>query len=78
MADVVDLNQRRKATDPDLIEMLKQLLSEAQNGRLSGIVGVAIDENGAGVAMIHGCNNFEAAGLVAWLQAATVDAMNDD
>jgi len=69
MADVVDLNQRRKPTEPELIESLRVMLSEAQNGRMICMVAVCMNDDGEIDAVCHGPNNVEAIGLASWLHA---------
>ena len=53
MADIVDLSAHRKAVDPDLVESLRVLLSEAQNGRITGIVAAYYDDEGSLCSMFH-------------------------
>jgi hypothetical protein len=46
MVEVVDLNARRKPVEPELVEYLRILLSEAQNGRLTGFAVAYYDDEG--------------------------------
>jgi hypothetical protein len=69
MADVVDLNQRRKPSDPELVESCRVMLSEAQNGRMAGLVAVCMNDDGELDVVLHGPNNIEAIGLASWLHA---------
>jgi hypothetical protein len=53
MVEVVDLNARRKPVDAELVDKLRILLSEAQNGRMTGIVAGYYDDQGDYSAMFH-------------------------
>ena len=69
MADVVDLSEHRKPSDPELIDSLRVLLSHAQNGRMVALVAYWVADDNSAEAVYHGSSNFEAIGMASALQA---------
>lgn len=78
MADVVDLNERRKPSDPDLVESLRIMLSNAQNGRMMGLVAVCLSDEGELDAVVHGPTPIEAVGIASWLHADMMDLLRSE
>jgi hypothetical protein len=68
MADnIIDINDRLPNPDPDLVESLRMLLSEAQNGRLLNFAVVYITDDDQIATTYHFDSALEALGAVAYL-----------
>ena len=53
MAEVVDLSQHLPTVDKELVDCLRSLLSEAQNGRLRSYAAIYISGDGESVERTH-------------------------
>lgn len=62
--NVVTLDDHRKPTDPEMIESLRVMLSEAQNGRLVGFAASYITHEDTVQTVFHFSRTIDAAGAV--------------
>jgi hypothetical protein len=53
MADIIDISDHLPPSNPEIVESLKVLTSEAQNGRVSSIIALWVDNQGDVHAAYH-------------------------
>ncbi|MEO6395902.1 MAG: hypothetical protein ABIO40_08325 [Devosia sp.] len=76
MADIVTLIPRKG--DPEIVDALRRLGSEALNGRITGFAIVYLDADGAALTQFNMPDTLEAIGLVEWLKTDLLANWRDD
>lgn len=77
MADVIDIAGHLPKADPDLIETLRIMLSEAQNGRLVSLAAVYTINDGTIDTVFHFDSALEAVGAIAMLHHEAISFLTE-
>lgn len=77
MADVIDIAGKLPKADPELVDALRVLLSEAQNGRLTSIAVVYLTSDEHIATTYHFDSALEALGAVAYLEQDLRELLTD-
>jgi hypothetical protein len=78
MAEVVNLDEHRPETNPELIESLRNMLSDAQNGRMVSMAAVYIRPGGDLLTVFHSPSVIEVVGATALLHRDALLIAEDD
>jgi len=78
MADIVSLNERRPPSDPDIVKAFRELLSEAQNGRMTGFIVGYFDADGNIVTSYHMASALEAIGVLCLMQREAQSFLSEE